>query len=131
MNKVQHFEIAVDDISRAKKFYETLFGWNMAEMPMPEGGVYVGMQTGPVDEKRMPKEPGYIGGGMFKRDLHLPMSGTTIAITVENLDNMLQEVKTAGGTVMMEKMEVMGMGYYAYIKDTEGNVIGLWQNLEK
>jgi len=72
MDKVQHFEIAVDDISRAKKFYESLFGWKTTEMPMPEGGVYVGLQTGPVDEKSKPSEHGYIGGGMFKRDPHLP-----------------------------------------------------------
>ncbi len=129
MDKVQHFEIAVDDISRAKKFYESLFGWKTMEMPMAEGGVYVGLQTGPVDEKYKPNEPGYIGGGMFKRDSHLPMSGTTVAITVENLDAMLERVKTSGGTVIMGKTEVGGMGFYAYMKDTEGNVIGLWQNL--
>ncbi len=130
MDKVQHFEIAVDDISRAKKFYESLFGWKTTEMPMPEGGVYVGLQTGPVDEKSKPSEHGYIGGGMFKRDPHLPMSSVAIAITVENLDAMLEKVKVAGGTILMGKMEVGGMGFYAYMKDTEGNVIGLWQNLK-
>lgn len=132
MDKVQHFEIAVDDIARARKFYEGLFSWKTTEMPMPEGGVYVGLQTGPMDDKKhMPKESGYIGGGMFKRDPHLPMKGTTVAITVEDLDVMLEKVKTAGGEVLMGKMEIGGMGFYAYIKDTEGNVIGLWQNLEK
>jgi len=130
MDKVQHFEIAVDDINRAKKFYESLFGWKTTEMPMPKGGVYVGLQTGPVDEKRMPKEPGYIGGGMFKRNPHLPMRGTTVAITVKDLDATLEKVKTAGGTILMGKMEIGGMGFYAYMQDTEGNVIGLWQNLK-
>lgn len=131
MDKVQHFEIAVDDVARAKKFYEGLFGWKTAEIPMPQGEVYVGLQTGPVDDKRRPKEPGYIGGGMFKRDPHLPMKGTTVTITVENLDSTLEKVKAAGGEVLMGKMEIGGMGFYAYIKDTEGNTIGMWQNLEK
>ena len=131
MNKVQHFEIAVDDVSRAKKFYEGLFGWKTTEMPMgDQGAVYVGIQTGPADEKNMPSESGYIGGGMFKRDPHLPMSGITVAITVENLDATLEKVTTAGGVILMPKMEVMGMGFYAYMKDTEGNVIGLWQNVK-
>ena len=131
MNKVQHFEIAVDDVSRAKKFYEGLFGWKTTEMPMgDQGAVYVGIQTGPADEKNMPKESGYIGGGMFKRDPHLPMSGITVAITVEDLDATLEKVRTAGGIIMMPKTEVIGMGFYAYMKDTEGNVIGLWQNLK-
>lgn len=129
MDKVQHFEIAVDDISRAKKFYESLFGWKTTEMPMTKGGVYVGLQTGPVDESNRPSESGYIGGGMFKRDPHLPMSGTTVAIAVENLDATLEKVKMSGGTILMGKTEIPGMGFYAYIKDTEGNVIGLWQNL--
>ena len=131
MDKVQHFEIAVDDIGRAKKFYESLFGWKTMEMPMPQGGVYVALQTGPVDEKHKPKEPGYIGGGMFKRDAHLPMGGTTVAITIQDLDATIEKVKTAGGTIMMGKTEIMGMGFYAYMKDTEGNVIGLWQDMKK
>ena len=130
MDKVQHFEIAVDDISRAKKFYESLFGWKTTETPMPDGGVYVGIQTGPVDEQSKPSESGYIGGGMFKRDAHLPMSGVAIAITVENLDATLEKVKEADGTILMGKTEIMGMGLYAYMKDTEGNVVGLWQNLK-
>lgn len=129
MDKVQHFEIAVDDLGRARKFYETLFGWVTTEIPMPEGQVYIGLQTGSVDETKMPKEPGYIGGGMFQRDPNMPMTGTSVAVTVQDLDMMLERVVQAGGSVLMGKTEIGGHGYFAYIKDTEGNVIGLWQTL--
>lgn len=129
MDKVQHFEIPVDDIGRAKKFYQGMFGWNMMDWPMP-GGLYVGLHTGPTDEKNMPKEPGFINGGLFRRDPQFPITGPTFAITVADLDATLKQVKAAGGAVVMEKKQIEDMGLYAYIKDTEGNVIGVWQNLK-
>ena len=129
MDKVQHFEIPVDDIARARKFYEGAFGWGTMDFPMP-GMQYVGLHTGPVDEKNMGKEPGFINGGMFQRNPKFPLKGPTVAITVENIDAAINKVKVAGGTVMMEKMEIADMGLYAYIKDTEGNIIGIWQNLK-
>lgn len=129
MDKVQHFEIPVDDIARARKFYEGVFGWGTMDFPMP-GMQYVGLHTGPVDEKNMAKEPGFINGGMFQRNPAFPLKGPTVAITVENIDAAINKIKVAGGTVMMEKMEIADMGLYAYIKDTEGNIIGIWQNLK-
>lgn len=128
MDKVQHFEVPVDDIARAKKFYTGVFGWGAMDFPMP-GMQYVGLHTGPVDEKNMWKEPGFINGGMFQRNPKFPLKGPTIAITVDDIDASIKKVKAAGGEVMMEKMQIADMGLYAYIKDTEGNVIGIWQNL--
>lgn len=128
MDKVQHFEVPVDDIARAKKFYAGVFGWGVMDFPMP-GMQYVGLHTGPVDEKNMWKEPGFINGGMFERNPKFPLKGPTIAITVDDIDASIKKVKAAGGEVMMEKMQIADMGLYAYIKDTEGNVIGIWQNL--
>ncbi|MFZ5595355.1 MAG: VOC family protein [Pseudomonadota bacterium] len=129
MDKVQHFEIPADDVARARKFYEGVFGWKTMEFPMP-GMLYVGLHTGPVDEKNMWKEAGFINGGMFQRSPQFPLQGPTIAITVDDIDAALAQVKAAGGTVVMEKMEIADMGLYAYVKDTEGNVIGVWQNLQ-
>ena len=131
MDKVQHFEIPADDVSRARKFYEHSFGWKTAEWPMPEGEPYIGMHTGPVDEKQMPKEPGFINGGMFKKNDKFPIDGPTIAVTVENIEHTLKKIKSAGGQVLGEIMKVADMGLYAYVKDTEGNVIGVWQNVKK
>ncbi len=129
MDNVQHFEIPADDIKRARTFYETSFGWSTTDWPMPTG-LYVGLHTGPVDAKNMWKEPGFINGGLFERAPQFPVTGPTIAVTVENLDATLEKVKAAGGTVVMEKTPIADMGFYAYIKDTEGNVIGVWQDLK-
>ncbi len=131
MDKVQHFEIPADDLERAKKFYESTFGWNTMDWPMPDGSNYVGLHTGPVDEKNMWKEPGFINGGMFKRGGQFPITTPTVAVVVQNLDESLGKVTAAGGTIVMAKKEIAGMGYYAYVKDTEGNVVGVWEDIKK
>jgi len=122
MDKVVHFEIPVDNAERAKKFY-SIFGWQTLEFPEMD---YIGVRTVPVDDKHMPVEPGAINGGMTKRSPHL--KAPAIAIQVDSIDASIQKAIAAGGKVVMPKKEIGGMGYYAYISDTEGNTLGLWQN---
>jgi predicted enzyme related to lactoylglutathione lyase len=125
MNKVMHFEIPVDDESRATKFYETVFEWQIMKVP---GMDYHFATTTPVDPKTMaPLEPGGINGGLFKRDAvgNHPM----IVIDVEDIDKHTSKIEQAGGKVVMQKVKVGDMGYYARVTDTEGNVIGIWQSI--
>ncbi len=129
MDKVVHFEIPADDMERAKHFYGSIFGWEMADMPMPGGMKYMGITTVPMDDKHMPKEPGAINGGMMQRSE--AVRGPVFAINVSSVDDYVKKVEAAGGKVVMPKMEVGGMGYYAYVTDTESNVIGLWQDIKK
>lgn len=131
MDKVQHFEIPADDLARARAFYEASFGWKTMEFPMPDMAAYVGLHTGPVDEKNMWKEPGFINGGMFERGKDFPIISPTVAVVVPDLDAALEKVKANGGTIFMEKKSIGGMGLYAYIKDTEGNIVGVWQDTMK
>lgn len=51
-----------------------------------------------------------------------------ITITVEAIEDSLQKVVAAAGSVVEGRQEIPGMGYYAYATDPSGNVIGLWQN---
>lgn len=125
MNKVVHFELPVDDIDRAKKFYGSIFGWELEDQQM--GDVkYTVVRTVPVDEKQMPKEPGAINGGMMQRtkDVRSPV----IAINVSSVDDYVKKVEAAGGKVVMPKMTIGGIGFYAYVADPEGNVVGLWED---
>ncbi|HIH45315.1 MAG TPA: VOC family protein [Candidatus Methanoperedenaceae archaeon] len=122
MDKVVHFEIPAENMDRAREFYSSVFGWKMDSVP---GMEYVFIITTPVDENNMPKEPGSINGGMMKRQE--PVTSPVITINVSSIDNALKNVKKKGGDVVMGKMEVGDMGYTAYFRDTEGNVIGLWQ----
>jgi predicted enzyme related to lactoylglutathione lyase len=126
MGKVVHFEIPADDLPRAKKFYSTVFGWSTSEMPEME---YVMLGTAESDENGMPKQPGAINGGMMKRQY--PLRHPVVTIDVESIDDALVEVKKNGGQVVREKLAVGDMGFTAYFRDSEGNVIGLWQNPSK
>jgi hypothetical protein len=123
MGKVVHFEIPADDLSRAKKFYGSVFGWKMSEVPQME---YVMLGTTESDENGMPRQPGAINGGMLKRQD--PVRHPVVTIDVESIDDTLAEVKKNGGQVVREKLPVGDMGFTAYFRDSEGNVIGLWQN---
>ena len=88
---------------------------------------YTIVRTGPVDKERMPMEKGFINGGILKRQGC--MQNPVITIDVEDINKAIEKVKKAGGELVKEPMKVGDMGIAAYIKDTEGNVIGLWQHL--
>lgn len=125
VGKVVHFEIPTDDLARAKEFYGAIFGWQLQTMQMGEGDYTIAMTT-PVDEKtQMPTEPGAINGGFTHRS-----SGTSspiITIDVEAIDDTLKQIEAAGGSTVQARTPIPGMGAFAYFKDPEGNVMGLWE----
>ncbi|MGO4202466.1 VOC family protein [Rhodococcus sp. TAF43] len=121
--RVVHFEVPFDDGDRARSFYKVAFGWNVTEMPELE---YTGVSTGPVEDSGMPNEPGYIGGGMFRRADQDPQ-GPVITIDVPDIDAALAKIESLGGATVSAKQPVGEMGFAAYFRDTEGNVMGLWE----
>ena len=123
MDKVVHFEIPTDDLSRAKEFYSSVFGWELQTM---EEMQYTVVRTTPVDESQMPTETGAINGGMMQRTADTPTPVLTVG--VDSVDDSLKKIEAGGGDVVRPKTEIPGMGSFAYAKDTEGNVIGLWQS---
>ena len=123
MDKIVHFEIPADNLARAKKFYSTVFGWKMNEMPEMD---YVLVHTVESDENGMPKEPGAINGGMLKRED--PVKSPVVTISVKSIDEAAKTIEKNGGKIIRPKMPVGDMGFAAYFKDTEGNAVGLWQN---
>lgn len=130
MDPIVHFELPVDDLDRAKKFYASIFGWNLQDWPMPDGSTYTGVHTTPIDEKtRMPLKPGAINGGMVKRGG--AVKAPVISVNVASIDECVKKVEAAGGKVVQSKVDIMGMGYYGYVQDSEGNVIGLWEDMKK
>ena len=125
MDKVVHFEIPVDDADRARGFYSSVFEWGL--QPMEEYDYTLAITT-PVDEKtQMPTEPGAINGGLTPRTAEIP--APRIVINVDSIDESLKKIEAEGGTTLAPRAEMPGMGAYAHFKDTEGNVIGLWETL--
>ena len=73
----------------------------------------------------MPKERGAINGGMMLK--MKPVKAPTLTINVDNIDEAIKKVKANGGKLTRKKMKVGDMGMLAYVKDSEGNVTGIWQ----
>jgi uncharacterized protein len=125
MRKVVHFEIPAEDLDRAKNFYGAVFGWELQTVPMNEGE-YTSIKTTDVDEQtQLPNEPGAINGGMFVRDDRL--TSPVITIDVDGIDDALKQVEAEGGSTVTPRTAIPGMGAFAYFKDPEGNVLGLWE----
>ena len=117
MSRVVHFEIPADDPERAIKFYEKVFDWQIEKWDGPIE--YWLIMTGEEDK------PG-IDGGLARREN--PTTGVENTIDVKDLDASLANVKANGGKVIRPRMAVPGVGWMAYIKDTEGNVFGLMES---
>ena len=86
---------------------------------------HVIVHTVEVDETQMPKKKAAINGGMFKKDQHSAQY-PVIVIGVKNVDEAVKKAESSGGKVFKNKMAIGEMGFYAQIKDTEGNIIGIW-----
>ena len=128
-NSIVHFEIPANDVLRAKKFYEKIFGWKIEKYQMP-GEEYWVVYTTEVDKDKRPAKPGAINGGMYQRS-ETSAKNTVIVINVANIDSYIKKIKKAGGKVVAEKNKVGDMGFYAQVADTEGNVIGIWEMIKK
>jgi len=124
--RIVHFEIPFDDANRAHTFYEKAFGWDINRIPELD---YSMVSTGPSGEQG-PTEPGYINGGMFKREYN-DSPGSLVVIDVDDIDAALVKVEELGGTTVVGRTAVGDMGWSAYFTDTEGNKIGLWQSVQR
>ena len=123
MRKIVHFEIPADDEDRARTFNREAFGWQLQEMPELQ---YTIVMTTAVDEKtQLPTEPGAINGGLMNRSADTP--SPVITIEVDGIDDALKKIEAGGGSTVQARTEMPGMGAFAYFKDSEGNVMGLWE----
>src|SRR3954451_24238086 len=120
--RVVHFEVPFDDAERARDFYRDVFDWQIQSMPEMQ---YNLVSTGPTGDQG-PTEPGYIGGGMLARQA--PVTAPVITLQLDDIDATFVAIEKHGGARVGEKMDVGGMGFAAYFNDSEGNLMGLWQN---
>ena len=125
---IVHFEIPADDPERATAFYRELFGWSIQTWPGAGEAEYRMISTVPTDDKGQPVRPG-VNGGLMRRQHpgHVPLN----YVSVESVDESTRKARRLGAEELMPKTPVKGMGWFAWLKDTEGNVFGLWQTDEK
>jgi predicted enzyme related to lactoylglutathione lyase len=127
VDKVVHFEITFDDHTRAKDFYGSVFDWELSDNDMGSGMVYTTITTVPIDDQMRPKEPGAINGGFTGRGAETP--SPVITIGVDSIDDTLKKVEAGGGSTITPRTEIPNMGAFAYFKDSESNVMGLWETM--
>ena len=124
MPRVVHFEVSADDLERAEKFYSGVFGWKFAKW----GGGDDSTEPYRLITTGEDSEPG-INGGMFLR--RGPMTGHVNTVDVPSVDEYTERITASGGTVVMPKMTIPGVGYLVYCQDTEGSLFGIMERDEK
>jgi predicted enzyme related to lactoylglutathione lyase len=123
-NPVVHFEIYVQDMSRAKTFYETVLGIKLEKMPDPTAQSDIDMWFFPFD-----KETGmntYGAGGMLIKMEGFPSGGSGTLVYFGCDDCAVQGALAAahGGSLCKEKTSIGEHGFFTLAKDTEGNMVG-------
>lgn len=114
-------EIYVDDMSRARKFYETILNIEMVELPMPEGMGEMEMISFPWAEGEK-----NISGALVKMENMKPgAGGTMVYLACDDCAMEESRVEKANGKVVQQKMPIGDYGFCSIIMDTEGNSIGL------
>jgi predicted enzyme related to lactoylglutathione lyase len=123
MPRVIHFEVHAENPDRAVMFYSTVLGWHFTKW------------NGPVDywliKTGAPEQPG-IDGGLVRRHGARPLEAQAVnsfvcTVDVPNLDEYVAKATAHGGTIALPKMPIPNVGWLAYVKDTEGNILGLMQ----
>lgn len=122
MPRPVHFEIHAADPARAEAFYKDVFGWEFAKWDGPAN--YWLIRTG--------RDTPGIDGGMVERKGTAPAEGAPVngyvcTVGVTSLDTYLTRAIEHGATLAVPKMATPGVGWLAYVKDPEGNILGIME----
>jgi uncharacterized protein len=120
MPNVAHFAINADDVRRAKRFYERVFGWKFSAWGPPD---FYQIDTGAKDKNSV------LGALQKRRDLIAGQRtvGYECTISVSSIDDTAKAVVANGGKTIMEKSIIVGVGALMFFQDTEGNAFGAIQ----
>jgi uncharacterized protein len=119
-NPVNWFEIPVNDMNRAKKFYQSVFNCELFEL-----------QMGPQLMAMFPRIEGgaNCSGALVKADDYVPTTeGAKIYFTCEDVNNEADLIAKNGGQIVVPKMSLGEFGFMVLFMDTEGNMVGLHSN---
>ncbi len=124
MNRPIHFEIHAANPERAMAFYSGLLDWKFTkwDSPMP----YWLIQTGDPNCRGI--DGGLMGRMGPERVEMQPTNSWLCTVDVVDVVTAVAKAVELGGTVAVPKMPITGVGWLAYVKDTEGNIFGLMEN---
>jgi predicted enzyme related to lactoylglutathione lyase len=119
-NNLVFFAVHADDLRRARRFYERVFGWRFQPWGPPD---FFLIATGEQDD------PG-VQGALQKRHELVPgerMNGYECSIEVADIDATAAAVVANGGTIILPKCEIPTVGWIIKFRDPEGNLVGAKQ----
>lgn len=112
---VVHFELWSRDPERVGKFYAEVFDWKVQHVPELK---YRMVDTG---------GQGGINGGIMQPEEGPVPGNQAFYIAVDTLANARERIVAAGGSILVERQEVPGMGAFCLFADPEGRVNGCWE----
>jgi predicted enzyme related to lactoylglutathione lyase len=115
MNELRHFAIHCDDVPRAARFYEAVFGWKCVGY----GG------QGPQEFMQIKTAQGQPIGGVQSRKFNAAdrdVFGWECSIDVADVDATTRTAESAGAKVVMRRAPIPGVGWVSKFIDTEGNL---------
>ena len=121
-NPVNWFEIPVNDLAKAKAFYESILELELTESEM-----------GPNKMAWFPMEMGAAGstGTLVKGEGYTPSyDGSLVYLHVDKIDPTLEKIISGGGKTLMPRMSIGEHGFIAHFEDTEGNRVALHEGAE-
>lgn len=111
---MNYVEIPVSDLARAADFAERVFGWKVRRDDSPYWGFATADDTDAGAFERVEQVTPHQGGPL-------------VYVMVEDLDETIELVPEAGGTIELGRTAIPGeSGYYAHLRDPDGNRLGLW-----
>lgn len=112
MPKFVHIDITADDPERATGFYRNVFGWKIDKLEGPDPYWLLGTGNG-----------GDMGAGVARRQND--WQTVTPTIEVDSADAYAAKIEAEGGTIVVPKADIPGVGKLVTFKDTEGNVFAI------
>lgn len=115
-NSFCHIEFLAKDLKRAQKFYKSVFGWTFENF----GRDYL-----------LFNPPDGIGGAFSLVDSIPEKTQVIVYINVNDIEKYLEMIIEQGGSLVEIKTEIPNIGYVAKFLDSEGNLVGLFEEYKK
>ena len=112
-NPFVHVELMTKDVNKSKEFYQSLFDWELEDIPeMNYTVIKVGEGT---------------GGGMMKNPMPDAPSEWLPYVLVEDVTAWTEKAKSLGATIVKPVTEIPGIGSFSVMIDPTGATLAMWQ----
>jgi len=115
---VVHWELWSEDPEKISGFYTAVFDWRIRHIPEMN---YRLVETGGT---------GGINGGIMKPQAGPWPGKLAFYIHVDDLDAYADRIKKNGGKIVVDKMDVPGVGQLSLFEDPDGRVLGMWKQIK-